>query len=56
LQSAGGRPRLPLGNLVNIDAFDKVSDDPYAAGLLQELHVDQTKIEAGGYRCDFATP
>jgi len=42
--------------LVDLEAFDKGADDPYAASLLDQLRKDQKKIEADGYRGDFATP
>jgi 5,6-dimethylbenzimidazole synthase len=54
LQSAGWRPRLPLGDLVNFEAFDQGADDAFAAGLLDRVREDQKKIEEGGYRGDFA--
>ncbi len=61
LQSAGWRPRLPLDELVNFEAFDKGMDDngtgdPYGAGLLAQLRKDQQKIEDGGYSGRFALP
>ncbi|MDA0306277.1 MAG: 5,6-dimethylbenzimidazole synthase [Proteobacteria bacterium] len=55
LQSAGWRPRLPLGDVVNFEAFDKEADDPFAVGLLDRIRKDQKKIEDGGYCGGFAT-
>lgn len=49
LQSAGWRPRLPLGDLVNFEGFDKAADDPFAIGLLERVRKDQKKIEDGGW-------
>jgi len=48
LQSAGWRPRLPLGDLINFDSFGQTADDSYAAGLLERVGKDQAEIEEGG--------
>lgn len=48
LQSAGWRPRLPLGDLVNFEGFDKAASDPFAVSLLERVREDQKKIEDGG--------
>jgi len=55
LQSAGWRPRLPLGDLVNFDGYNKSADDPCAKSLLERLHNDQVRIETEGYTKGFAT-
>jgi len=55
LQSAGWRPRLPLGDLINFEEFDQGADDPFAMGLLERIGEDQKKIEYGGYCGDFTT-
>jgi len=55
LQSAGWRPRLPLGDLINFEGFDKVADDADARDLLERVRADQKRIEDDGYRGDFAT-
>ena len=53
LQSAGWRPRLPLGDLINFDRFDQGADDPFATNLLGQIKTDQAEIETDG--C-FGTP
>jgi 5,6-dimethylbenzimidazole synthase len=53
LQSAGWRPRLPLDELVNFEAFGKASHDPFATTLLERIRKDQKKIEDGGNCKDF---
>jgi len=48
LQSAGWRPRLPLGDLINFDGFGEKANDPYARSLLEQVGKDQVEIEEGG--------
>ncbi|MBL6933064.1 MAG: 5,6-dimethylbenzimidazole synthase [Rhodospirillales bacterium] len=54
LQSAGWRPRLALGDLVNFESFDQGADDPFAKNLLSCINNDQKLIEEGGSCADFA--
>lgn len=54
LQSAGWRPRLPLGDVVNFEGYGQSSDDPYATQLLERIKTDQQKIEKQGYCGNFA--
>ncbi len=56
LQSAGWRPRLPLSDLVNFEAYDKAADDPFGSGLVERLRKDQEELETNGYCGNFATP
>ena len=56
LQSAGWRPRLPLDELVNFEAFDKRANDPFALGLLEQVRGNQKKIEENGYTSGFMVP
>lgn len=53
LQTAGWRPRLPLGDVVNFEGFGESSDEPFALNLLNQISVDQKKIEESGYRGNF---
>jgi len=53
LQSAGWRPRLPLDELVNFEAFNEDASDPFATRLLERIRKDQKKIEDGGQVGDF---
>ncbi|WP_419904959.1 5,6-dimethylbenzimidazole synthase [Kiloniella sp.] len=50
LQSAGWLPRLPMGDVVNFEEYDKDANDPFAANLLKALERDQKDIEEGRYR------
>jgi len=45
LQSAGWLPRLPLGDLVNFEAFGESADDPFATNLLKHISEAQKKKE-----------
>lgn len=54
LQSAGWRPRLPLGDVVNFEGYGQGSCDPYAMQLLEQIRVNQQKIEEQGYCGNFA--
>lgn len=53
LQTAGWRPRLPLGDVVNFEGFGESADDPFALNLLNQIGVYQQKIEDSGYCGDF---
>jgi 5,6-dimethylbenzimidazole synthase len=54
LQSAGWRPRLPLGDLVNFESYRQGANDPFATDLLQCINKDQKTIEDGRPYEEFA--
>lgn len=54
LQSAGWRPRLPLGELINFESYDQQADDPFATELLKSVKKHQTSIEKGGSYEEFS--
>jgi len=53
LQSAGWRSRLPLGEVVNFEGYGQSADDPFALNLLEQINLDQKKIEECGYSGNF---
>jgi len=48
LQAAGWLPRLPLGDVVDFEAFDQGADDSFARDLLDHVRADQLRIEGAG--------
>ena len=55
LQSAGWRPRLPAGEVLNFESYGQQDGGSAGAELLRQMNRRQQSLEAGGYTGDFAT-